>query len=111
MAAIDLTKANTSPWEYTHAFSGGNTWQEFTLPGWCRLVVVISEATDVYIAAKGAGAPSSPTAPVDGGAVGAHRIKIPSSSAFEWVRGPIQSENMLFVATSAAGSVTLHLEP
>jgi len=111
MAAINLTAANTSPWEYSHVFSGGNVWQEFTLPGWCRVVVVISETTDVYIGAKGAGTPGSPTPPVDGGAVGAHRIKIPSSSAFEWVRGPIQNENMLFVAAGAAGTVTLHMEP
>ena len=111
MAVINLSAANTSPWEYTHTFSGADTWQEFTLPGWCRVVVVVTEGVAAYIGAKGAGTPGAPTPPVDGGSVGAHRIKLPANSALEWVRGSIQSENMIFIAAAGAGAVTLHMEP
>ncbi len=111
MAAINLRSANVSPWVYTHAFGSGNVWQEFTLPGWATRVVIVTESVAGFIAGKGAGTTASPTAPVDGGAVGAHRVKVPANSAFEWVRGPINNELMVFVAAAGAGSITIHIEP
>jgi hypothetical protein len=111
MAAINLVGANVSPWNYTHTFSGGNVWQEFTLPGWATRVVIITEGVSGFVASKGSGPANAPVPPVDGGAVGAHRIVIPANTAFEWVRGPINNEPMVFVALSAAGSCTIHIEP
>jgi len=111
MAVIDLSGANVIPWEYSIVFAAGDTWQEITLPEWCRTLVIAPEAVVGYVAGKGAGDPGSPTAPVDGGAVGAHRTKIPADSALEWVRGiSAQVLDPVFVAVGAAGTLTLHLE-
>ena len=111
MAAINLRGANTSPWQYTHVFSGGDVWQEFTLPEWCRVLTIHPEGVVGYVAGRGAGTPGSPTIPVDGAAVGADRIHIPADAALEWKRGLLQNDPMIFIASGAAGSVTLHMEP
>jgi hypothetical protein len=111
MAAVDLSATTNVPFIFSKT-SIGTTWQEFLLPRWvCRVTIVGSG--DAWIGLVGA------ETPADGGAVGTHKVGIPSDSGVVFViRGPegkpvipgLQYASSIFVAAQSStitASITL----
>ncbi len=68
MAAIDLSAIPNRGYIYT--FTAATTWKEVKLPAWATKVSFTGEGTGIYVGTIGA------DTPVDGGAVGTHRLKV-----------------------------------
>lgn len=108
MATIDLSAVTSFPWVYTAP--AGTTWQGWTLPRGCGAVLVTSEGEAAYYALAGNGAPGSPEAPADGGAVGTHRGYAPSDTPIAITRDRLTAAATWALFTArAAGSGTLSL--